>query len=666
MKIFVQPKDSINHGSNLIAYSAFSTVTLVAILVSLLGIILGYPPVVYLVTLGAIVAAICGYVLWNSGYPVLSTSIHFSGLILAGIITHVVSGTIGGAAGILYLAAVITCGGLLGWKGVKYGIPIIVIFAIIGMIFHPDIRVFLELPDTYQVTEVVLATFVFSSIPCWGAYVVLIDVSNRTAWRKALQTNEALLIEQEQLREARLQQSKLIKLGLLANGDTKISEIEEQCYLAFIEHVPNGEELWQRVSADENQVLEGLMALSQDVPFAYKDFVKGLGQILKTKQDYEKILHEKEAIAEEWQREQRLSSLVRMAGGVAHDFNNFLMVIMALADDLSMGKTLSESQKKSLETILLTTQHASKMTRQLMYFSRGIALKEKVVDVTAVIKETYPIYFQMVPQFIKLEVETDLSDYGVFMPSNQIERIVLNLIRNSISAIPIDHPDARIVLRVAFEKNSSHPKLKNEPSIFLSITDNGQGMDKQTLERAVEPYFSKNQSTGLGLSTVHGLIEYLNGALELRSVIGEGTTITVHFPAYPLPVEEDIDATNQQLSDNKLVLLIDDELLVRKSISLLLKKLGWEVLEASTGAIALRVYQPRVSFVVCDVRLGSEIGFSVVKDIRNLGFQGSVLYVTGFSGQYDEQLRKNERIIGKPFRFQEFQKVLEDLGFSAS
>ena len=164
MKIFVQPKDSINHGSNLIAYSAFSTVTLVALLVTFLGLILGYPTMVYLVTLCAIVAAFLGYILWNSGYPVLSTSIHFSGLVFAGVTTHVVSGTIGGAAGILYLAAVITCGGLLGWRGVKYGIPIIVLFAVIGSIFHLDLQILLQIPDTYQVTEAVLLTFVFASI----------------------------------------------------------------------------------------------------------------------------------------------------------------------------------------------------------------------------------------------------------------------------------------------------------------------------------------------------------------------------------------------------------------------------------------------------------------------------------------------------------------------
>ena len=644
-----------NHGATLVANTAFATVGVIGFIILVPALIWGEHQAVSIAALLGIVGAINGHFLWHRGNIVLSTTLHAGGLVLAGNLALLGTQTIGGSTGILYLASVITAGGFLGVRGALIDIVAVFVSGAIIIFFGDTLRPLIGLSaEPFIPPEPIVQLFVFFSIPAWGAYVVAVDLSNRQAWKSAFQNKQRLERANNQLQLSQQQQAKVADLGLMALQDVPLNQIEQACWQVFVDVIPNGENLWPR-----DKILTDLevQALSLDVDIAYALFVDGLMQIISTRRIREKLIAERARLAAELQKEQRLESLSRMAGGVAHDFNNALMVITGIGDDLLTTATLNEKSTKGIETMLSVSRHMSDMTTQLLFFAKGLPIKESPVDVNTIVNDMEGILSQLLPNGVELTISMASESAVVTLPPDQVERMVLNLVRNSSMAFEgLD--TGSIHVSVSILKQNEQDEMN---TVCLQVEDDGVGMDDETKERAIEPYFSIRGSTGLGLSTVHGLIEQAGGTLEIFSQVGEGTVIKLWIPMVYNDTLHLSSRIREQVKIRNTVLLIDDEELVRDSVKQLLENLGWLVQDVGSKREALEVASQKkgISLIVCDVRLGDEQGFEVVNSLQTAGLNAPVLYITGYASRGSQELQHNEHLLVKPFRSDELKKAIQ-------
>lgn len=321
-----------NHGATLVANTAFATVFIIGLIVLVPALWFGVHPIVIQALASGILGAVLGFLLWRRGHIVLATCLHAGGLVVTGTLTFLGTQSLGGAAGILLLASVITAGGFLGLKGAVVDTIVVLLAGLSIILFGEDIRPYFDMgPEPYIPPEYLVDLFVFFSIPAWGGYVVAIDRSNRTAWHTAVENKDRLANVNTQLLASQRQQAKIAELGLLALQDISVAALEQQCQKVFYDFVPNAAEFWPM---SRTLTIEELQTISSNVAIEYATFVDGLIQIVTTRRLREELLQERARLAAELQKEQRLESLSRMAGGVAHDFNNALMVVTGVAEDM--------------------------------------------------------------------------------------------------------------------------------------------------------------------------------------------------------------------------------------------------------------------------------------------------------------------------------------------
>ena len=215
-KISVPP---ISHGSRMVADSSFGTVCFVSVLLLVVSLYKGAHVNIFVALLVGIMGAASGYILWRKGYYRTATFFNASGLLVIGLFTYMVTATIAGAAGILFLASVITAGGLLGWRAAVLDVLVSIVMVYCGTIWGEDVRIFLEVPqEGVKIDEFFYMVFVISSLPSWGIYVVAIDASNRQAWEKSYlsnlklsELNSQLQRQQELLSRSKEQQEMVAK-----------------------------------------------------------------------------------------------------------------------------------------------------------------------------------------------------------------------------------------------------------------------------------------------------------------------------------------------------------------------------------------------------------------------------------------------------------------------
>ena len=686
----------VTHGANMVANASFGTVVIVSLILLIVALIVGQPPLVYAALATGMLGGCTGYLLWHYKWYLTATTFHTGNLIVSGLLSYIGSNSIGGATGVLFLASVITAGGLLGWKAAVIDSVVVFIAVWIALQYGVDLRMLLHLPIQGEpAPELLHMVFILSSVPCWGMYVVAIDASNREAWRNAYrsnqqleQQNQALITEQEKLAQAKNQQALVASISVLANTEVSIETIEKQCVEALSKFIPNLSE-WGMASI-HTMTDQDIQNLANKVSPDLKDFTEGITQVLLTSRSRERILREKQRLSLQLQKEQKFEALSRMAGGVAHDFNNALMVITGQVDELSVQSSIDEEAHKKLDTILLVSKHAKDMTDQLLLFAKGVPLQDVKVDVSMAVQTIQPILSKIVPAEIVLSYCIPQMQVAIFMPIDHVQRILINLVQNAVRAcqekVYVGSVTGHIAVSLEHIPDKTHKITGTLGRVEIRVQDNGKGMSENTLEHAFEPYFSTKQSTGLGLSTVLGLVERVRGEVILESQEDIGTTIRCVLPVYEneqvtkpsfVPSNENRilqNSSRPNASSEKpslgRILLIDDDEMVRQAVETMLCRLGWTVWSASGKQEALDVVvqkTDKVQCILCDIRLGSEEGFEVVDALRMAGLQNvPVVYITGYSGEYEEQLQMHEALLVKPFRLAELKDAILNIVASAS
>jgi two-component system, cell cycle sensor histidine kinase and response regulator CckA len=336
---------------------------------------------------------------------------------------------------------------------------------------------------------------------------------------------------------------------------------------------------------------------------------------------------------------QRMESVGKLAGGIAHDFNNLLTVIQGSAQLLSEDLPAGSEARADAQEIERAARRAAELTQQLLVFSRRNVLQPVLVDFNGVVREMERMLRGLILEDVQLVTRLADDLAAVRADPTQLHQVLVNLAVNARDAMPNGG-----VLTIA-TRNDVFPRearQRGEPAVRLSVADDGVGMSRELRERAFEPFFTTKppgEGTGLGLSTVYGIVEESGGYVCLRSEPGEGTTVEVYLPAILAAPTAEVPAQPEPVPAEArptTILLVEDEDAVRGVARKALERAGYRVLAVGNGAEALQVVEkrgPELDLVVSDVVMPGMSGPEMVQRVRQAYPALRVLYISGYTDE---------------------------------
>jgi CheY-like chemotaxis protein len=329
-----------------------------------------------------------------------------------------------------------------------------------------------------------------------------------------------------------------------------------------------------------------------------------------------------------------MEAVGRLAGGVAHDFNNITQSI-SLSCELALQHQLAPAIQSKLLDIMQQTSRAAEITRQLLAFSRRQVLQPRVVNLNDCIRKALSMLTRVVGVSVSIDLQLDETLGHVFVDPEQLTLVLMHLADNARVAMP-QGGRLQIATSLAPVSAASAPAA---PCLLLTVTDTGVGMNEATLQRIFEPFFSTKNTTlttGLGLSTVHGIIAQSRGRIECESALGRGTTFRIFLPiAAGKPT---VDSVRVPAPINGLrILLAEDDPLVNKHLTDSLKLAGFAVDSVFDGEQALSTFaHGRYQLVVTDIVMPKLGGVELTHRLRQLAPQLPILIISGCSEEVSE------------------------------
>ncbi|MFH2007954.1 MAG: PAS domain S-box protein [bacterium] len=360
------------------------------------------------------------------------------------------------------------------------------------------------------------------------------------------------------------------------------------------------------------------------------------------------ITERKEAEARKAQLEERLrqsakmESLGQLAGGIAHDFNNMLSPILGYSELLLQDLEASDPMRVDIQEIQQAAQRARDLTRQLTAFGRKQVLQVRVVNLNDIVSHSHGMIRRLISEDIAIEVALAPDLGNTLADEGQLQQILLNLTLNARDAI-----SGRGTIRIETENvargSDTPPEGATEPRVDfvrLTVRDTGHGMDEEVRARAFEPFFStkpKFKGTGLGLATVHGLVQQHGGLVSIDTAEGEGSAFHVYLPRSleEVSVSRQHHEAGDLSTHDETVLVVEDEAVVRRQVCRTLRRQGFTVLEAGGGAEAVSLaetHEGAIDVLVTDVVMPQMSGPEVYRAVRELRPDVRVVYMSGYTG----------------------------------
>ena len=373
---------------------------------------------------------------------------------------------------------------------------------------------------------------------------------------------------------------------------------------------------------------------------------------------------------EQLRQAQRLEALGQLAGGVAHDFNNLLTVIMTYAAILQEEADPGSDQARSIDEIRMASDRAAALTRQLLAFGRRQMLQPRALDLNATVGDVERMLRRLLPPDIVFETRLAPSLEPVMADPGQIEQVLINLAINARDAMP---DGGRLTIETANVETANAQHGMNGPHVLVTVSDTGTGMKPETKAKVFEPFFTTKgvgKGTGLGLATVHGIIEQSGGRVTLESELGRGTTFYIRLPrhvgAASSPVPGAAAAAGPEARGSERILLVDDNEELRRVVKRMLTRAGYEVMEVASGAAALAHLdrEARVDLVLTDVMMPELSGRALLEAIRQRHANVPVLLMSGYN--YDTAVRGMAQrgdvaFIEKPFTADQLLRKLREV-----
>jgi signal transduction histidine kinase len=377
---------------------------------------------------------------------------------------------------------------------------------------------------------------------------------------------------------------------------------------------------------------------------------------------------EREAIEDDMRQMQRLEAVGQLAGGIAHDFNNLLAAILSYAE-LAEEDTIDHPSHDDIVEIRRAAERGADLTRQLLTFSRRDREEPDLVDLNEIVDRVVRLLARTIPADVRLD--TDLAEDlpAVLADGGELEQILVNLAVNARDAVG---PGGSISIETSAQVLTAedvgvHPGMAPGPTVQLVVRDDGQGMSADVLARAFEPFFTtkeRGRGTGLGLSTVYGIIQRWGGHITAQSHPGDGTAFIIMLPASSAPAPTPAIAAPVAVPGaGQTVLIAEDEDAVRRAVHRHLVAAGYQVLEAghATGA-ELMAREHTIDLLLTDLVMpGRRTGVDLAEALTTLHPGLPVIFMTGYSGDTTGDPRRDEHaiILRKPFTTQALMEAVQ-------
>ena len=377
---------------------------------------------------------------------------------------------------------------------------------------------------------------------------------------------------------------------------------------------------------------------------------------------------------------QKMEAIGQLAGGIAHDFNNLLTIIISYSDLLLLtNKDTSERTMNRIQEIKDAGLRASALTNQLLTFSRRQVLKMKILDLNKIILNMANMLSRLIGENIELVTRLTDSASAIKADLSQIEQIILNLAINARDAMP---QGGRLVIEtqnVTIESPYAMPKIDLAPGnyIMLAVSDTGTGIDEAIQAKIFEPFFTTKEvgkGTGLGLATVHGIVNQLGGQIWVYSERGHGTTFKIYLPTVVEPIQtEVVHVSPETFAGNETVLLVEDDVPVQELVFHLLTSNGYDVLLAdsySAEPLSLEHEKP-IDVLLTDVVMPGINGRKLAENLLKIHPEMKVVFMSGYTDDIIIQqgiLRQDIPFLQKPFTavqlLRKIRSVCDDIELS--
>ena len=374
-----------------------------------------------------------------------------------------------------------------------------------------------------------------------------------------------------------------------------------------------------------------------------------------SQEELRRSILERDALIDRLRQSHKMESMGRIVGGVAHDFNNILGTMLASVDFLLDELPDKSASRADAETIRAAVKRGAELTQQLLAFSRQQVLEPRVVSLNELVADTQRMLMRTIGEDVAIRVSLGEHLAAVRVDPGQVQQILLNLSVNARDAMPAGGTLAIHTKNVTLTAPTpmSHSTANPGQYVVLVVADDGMGMGSATLAQIFEPFFTtkpKGRGTGLGLSTVFGIVEQRGGHIRVASTLGHGTTFEIYLPAVnerPSRIEEPREAPLPR--GNETILLAEDDEVLRTLTARILIAQGYNVLEASDGVEALRVAEGHtgaLDLLTTDMVMPSMGGHALANELsaRRPGLK--VLFVSGYT---DDAVGRGELQPGDAF-----------------
>ena len=372
---------------------------------------------------------------------------------------------------------------------------------------------------------------------------------------------------------------------------------------------------------------------------------------------------ERKVLEAQLHQTQKLESLGVLAGGVAHDFNNMLVGIRGNAE-LALSRIDAESETaERLRDIEIASDQAALLTQQLLAYAGRTQASTETFDLSALVRGSLPLLRTSVPRSVELRIEAVADEAWLQGDTAQVRQVLMNLVSNAAEALEGRKGRVSVRVRTAGLGSAHLARCQVDETegpgefVYLEVADPGSGITAEVLPRIFDPFFTtKFQGRGLGLASVLGIVRSHRGAIEIESKEDEGSTFRLWFPRATAPRRRDApSAPREDQRSGGLVLVVDDEQLVRRVAVLALEAEGFEVVSASSGAAALEIFRERsddVAVALVDLTMPDIDGIETFEGLRSLRGDLPVVFMSGHSDSDLERRLRNQRgvdRIAKPF-----------------